>query len=180
MSLLWTPDRGESGLIVIARTRPIALVVGGRIVERSEVVSDPPAASGRGPWRESATAGGLIIVSSSRKREPSRIVGHPDLASGASAQRGDTLYVSISEAVFRETRGENVELHFEPTPEDAEALSDLKTRARNRWENDRLPDGWTRPLPPPSPKNPSESLPEDLRAAYEEMMARRQAREGRD
>ena len=44
--------------------------------------------------------------------------------------------------------GEYVEVHLTPTAEDNTALSDLRARARHRWENDRLPDGWTRPLPP--------------------------------
>ncbi len=116
-------------------------------------------------------------MSNSRRREPTRIVGHPDLASGASVQRGDTLYVSIAEAVYRESRGESVELHFTPTDDDSEALSDLRLRARNRWENDRLPDGWTRPLPPPPPTPKTgvaddDALPADLAALAEELRSR--------
>ena len=111
-----------------------------------------------------------------RKKEPAHIVGHPDLASGASVQRGDTLYVSIAEAVYRESRGEEVELHFFPTPEDEEALGDLRIRARNRWENDRLPDGWTRPVPPvPTPKTEEvggDRLTPDLRTLAETIRAR--------
>ena len=92
--------------------------------------------------------GGIVIMSGSRHKEPTRVIGHPDLASGASVQRGDTLYVSVAEAIYRESRGEYVEVHLTPTAEDNTALSDLRARARHRWENDRLPDGWTRPLPP--------------------------------
>lgn len=110
-------------------------------------------------------------MSSSRKREPARTIGHPDLASGASVQRGDVLYVSIAEAVYKESRGETVELHFESTDEDNEALRELRVRARNRWENDRLPDGWTRPLPPP-PTPKKTGLPEELRALMDEFTAR--------
>ena len=40
-----------------------------------------------------------------------------------------------------------------------DALADLRSRARHRWESDRLPDGWTRPLPP-APELPE--LPEVL------------------
>lgn len=111
-------------------------------------------------------------MSSSRRREPTRVIGHPDLASGASVQRGDTLYVSIAEAVYRESRGEVVELHFAPTEDDAEALKDLRVRARSRWENDRLPDGWTRPLPPPpTPKTGVDGLSEELQSVMEEWRA---------
>lgn len=119
------------------------------------------------------TLGNLVIVSSTRQKEPSRIIGHPDLASGASVQRGDTLYVSVAEAVYREMRGEEVDIHLTPTAEDNEALADLRVRARHRWETDRLPDGWTRPLPPPTPtpkvaisseRGESGSMPEELRS----------------
>ena len=92
-------------------------------------------------------------------------------------QRGDTLYVSVAEAIYRESRGEEVEVHLAPTPEDGEALSDLRARARHRWENDRLPDGWTRPLPPPVDKTvmaetEDERLSEDLRALAERIRAK--------
>jgi len=128
------------------------------------------------------TLGGLVIVSNSRQKEPTRIVGHPDLASGASVQRGDTLYVSVAEAIYRESRGEEVELHLTPTDEDGEALSDLRARARHRWESDRLPDGWTRPLPQqPQPQavNAKErslsNLPEELRAIAERIRAKEES-----
>ena len=130
------------------------------------------------------TLGGLVIVGNSRQKEPTRIIGHPDLASGASVQRGETLYVSVAEAVYRESRGEEVEVHLTPTPEDNEALADLRSRARHRWESDRLPDGWTRPLPPlptqqPSPKDAqgnAEELPEELRALAERLRSREERR----
>lgn len=132
--------------------------------------------------------GGLVIMNSTRQKEPTKVVGHPDLASGASVQRGDTLYVSVAEAVYRESRGEeNVEVHLTPTEEDAEALSDLRARARHRWENDRLPDGWTRPLPPlptqqaPTPKEQGNmdgmnGMNGDLRRLADEIKAKEQRR----
>ncbi len=119
-------------------------------------------------------------MSSSRKREHARTIGHPDLASGASVQRGDVLYVSIAEAVYRESRGETVELHFDSTPEDNEALRELRVRARNRWENDRLPDGWTRPLPQPAPSPKKTGISEELRALAEEWNARQRPVEDDD
>lgn len=166
---LWTPGDGPSGMLLLVRTRPLAAVIGGRIVEAGTGGSEPTG-SGR-PRIE----GGLILMGTLRKKEPQHVVGHPDLASGASVQRGDTLYVSIAEAVYRESRGEEVELHFVPTPEDEEALGDLKIRARNRWENDRLPDGWTRPVPPvPTPKTEEVGgqLTPDLRTLAEAIRAR--------
>ena len=149
-SVLWTPDSGaSSGLLVAVKNKPLAIVIGGQIIERGNAHRETQNAAretGRG-WH--ATVGGVIIMSSMRHKEPTRVVGHPDLASGASVQRGDILYVSVAEAIYRETRGENVEVHFEPTPADNHALLDLRSRARHRWDSDRLPDGWTRPLPPP-------------------------------
>lgn len=177
-SLLWTPSRGSSGLIIVPPTRPLAAVIGGRIIEVpsanafSEAVATVASAiAGR---LSRVMLGGLVIVSNSRQKEPTRIIGHPDLASGASVQRGDTLYVSVAEAIYRESRGEEVEIHLTPTPEDAEALSDLRTRARQRWENDRLPDGWTRPLPAPSPRKEDQIgvLPEELRSLAERLQAK--------
>jgi hypothetical protein len=124
----------------------------------------------------------LVIVSNSRQKEPTRVIGHPDLASGASVQRGETLYVSVAEAIYRESRGEDIELHLVPTEEDREALSDLRARARHRWDSDRLPDGWTRPLPAnptpaPSKQAPLEgvgsgTLSDDLRALAERIRAK--------
>lgn len=131
------------------------------------------------------TLGGLVIVTNSRQKEPTRVIGHPDLASGASVQRGDALYVSVAEAIYRETRGEDVEIHLTPTPEDAEALADLRVRARHRWETDRLPDGWTRPLPPsPAPKGgisgQDEKLPEELRALANRFRSKQEGEEEED
>lgn len=118
-------------------------------------------------------------MSGSRHKEPTRVIGHPDLASGASVQRGDTLYVSVAEAIYRESRGEYVEVHLTPTAEDNTALSDLRTRARHRWENDRLPDGWTRPLPPPKDQIPTPKevvgaarLSDELRRLAEDIKTR--------
>lgn len=172
--LLWTPAQSgaaASGLIVLARPRPFAVVVAGRIWERGVATDDATAQeteqTGRG--RATVTLGGLVIVSSARQKEPTRVIGHPDLASGASVQRGETLYVSVAEAIYREGRGEIVEVHLTPTDEDASALGDLRVRARQRWDNDHLPDGWTRPLPPPPSPTKDESigaddLPDELRA----------------
>ncbi|WP_309710989.1 hypothetical protein [Armatimonas sp.] len=171
---LWTPDQGAAGLIFIPPPRRLITVVGGQIASAGDRGS-----ASRAVQRErfEATPGGLIIVSSSRKKEPGRTIGHPDLASGASVQRGDVLYVSIAEAVYRESRGETVELHFESTDEDNEALRELRVRARNRWENDRLPDGWTRPLPLPAPSPKKTGLSEELRALAEEWNARQRGPE---
>jgi hypothetical protein len=176
-SRLWTPASGPSGLIVVARPRPLAAVVGGRIVEvpsAQSFFSGAQTGENAGGRLYRVLAGGLVIVSNSRQKEPTRIIGHPDLASGASVQRGDVLYVSVAEAVYRESRGEDVEIHLEPTPEDNDALSDLRTRARHRWENDRLPDGWTRPLPPVSEKKEAslEPLNEELRSLAERIRAK--------
>lgn len=100
------------------------------------------------------TLGGLIIIGNTQnKSEQTRVIGHPDLAAGTSVRHGATLYVSVAEAVYRESQGEDVELHLTPTPEDDEALAGFRARTRRRWEGDRLPDGWTRPLPPPRPKD---------------------------
>lgn len=168
---LWLPESRPTGLIYIPPPRLLAVVQGGRIVVAKNTTRPSDAISQPGTLR--MTPGGLIIVSSSRKREPNRIIGHPDLASGASVQRGETLYVSIAEAVYRESRGEEVELHFTSTEEDNEALRELRLRARSRWENDRLPDGWTHPLPPPpTPKTIESGLPDGLRATAEEFRAR--------
>ncbi len=122
------------------------------------------------------TLGGLVIVSSARQKEPTRVIGHPDLASGASVQRGETLYVSVAEAIYREGRGETVEVHLTPTEEDANALGDLRIRARQRWDNDHLPDGWTRPLPPPTPSKDesigADGLSDELRALADQFCSK--------
>lgn len=172
---LWTPAQGLSGLILEVRRRPLAVVFGGYIYDTSVELGSQPR-TGR---VRLVTLGGLVIVGNARQKEPTRIIGHPDLASGASVQRGETLYVSVAEAVYRESRGEEVAIHLIPTDEDREALSDLRVRARHRWESDRLPDGWTRPLPPapqkPSPKDVPgsiEDMPEELRALAERIRAK--------
>lgn len=181
---LWTPREGLSGLVVVARLPPLLAVVGGHIVQmagngssNSEDNETHTAFRGR---LQPVTLGGLVIVSNSRQKEPTRVIGHPDLASGASVQRGEVLYVSVAEAIYRETRGEDVELHLVPTDEDNEALLDLRARARHRWESDRLPDGWTRPLPAnptptptPSKQHPLDGgLPDDLRELAERIRAK--------
>jgi len=190
-SLLWTPDQGASGMLVIARHKPLLAVIGGRLVATHTDDIEPNNGSNdfRGR-RQTVTLGGLVIVSNSRQKEPTRVIGHPDLASGASVQRGETLYVSVAEAIYRESRGEDVELHLAPTDEDKEALSDLRARARHRWDSDRLPDGWTRPLPAnpmpvPSKQAPlegvgSSALSDDLRALAERIRAKEEMEEERE
>ena len=168
---LWTPSQGPSGLLVVARRQPLVAVVGNRLFS----VGDEATASREG--RQTVTLGGLIVISSMRQGEPKRVVGHPDLASGASVRHRDTLYVSVSEAIYRQTQGEEVEVHLTPGADDEEALASFRTRARRRWENDRLPDGWTRPLPPPSPKEDvprtdGDDLPDELRALAEQIKAK--------
>lgn len=189
-SLLWTPDQGAAGLLVIARHKPLLAVVGGRLVSTQTNNTEPSDGSNdfRGRRQTVAALGGLVIVSNSRQKEPTRVIGHPDLASGASVQRGETLYVSVAEAIYRESRGEDVELHLAPTDEDKEALSDLRARARHRWDSDRLPDGWTRPLPanpvPASSKQAplegvgSSALSDDLRALAERIRAKEEMEAG--
>lgn len=66
------------------------------------------------------------------RKEGVRIIGHPDLGPKDRVQSGDTLYVSVAEAIYRERRGEVVELHLTPTPEDEEAVAELRQRARSR------------------------------------------------
>lgn len=169
---LWTPAQGLSGLVVVARVRPLSLVVGGRVHE--VVSSDVWPESGDSGRRRAVSLGGLGLIGTSRQGDPTRVIGHPELASGTSVRHRDTLYVSVSEAVYREGQGEeNVEIHLTPTPEDTEALASVKVRARKRWDGDRLPDGWTRPLPPraaepkAAPRPGGAELTEELRALAE-------------
>ncbi|MDX1934694.1 MAG: hypothetical protein SFU56_19025 [Capsulimonadales bacterium] len=211
---LWTPDRGNSGLLVLPAPRPLLAVVGTRVLTvapgapdgvtailngirrtggwigpLTEAGSEPEWHSRPGRGRENVpgntgrfrqvTLPGLVIVSNARQKEPTRIVGHPDLASGASVQRGNTLYVSVTEAIYRESRGEPVDIRLHPTEDDREALADLRARARHRWENDRLPDGWTRPLPPQSEpplvaskERFADTMPDDLRELAERIRAK--------
>jgi hypothetical protein len=64
---------------------------------------------------------------------------------GATVRRDDTLYVSISEAIYRQHQGEEVELHFTSTSDDDRTLSYTKQQVWKQWDEDTLPDGWTRP-----------------------------------
>lgn len=167
---LWIPGNGPSGLLAIVRTPPLVAVVGNRVL---------PVEDGRVlpvTRREtSVTLGGLVIINATRRSEPVRVIGHPDLASGTSVQHSDTLYVSVAEAIYRQRQGEEVEIHLSPSPEDEEALSGFRTRARRRWEGDRLPDGWTRPLRP-YPEKTEESfddgVPEELRPLADRIRAK--------
>jgi hypothetical protein len=115
---LWTPESGNSGLIVAAQAPSLLAVVGVFVTEVAPSSNEITMAGGlpvsRGEGRP-VTLGGLVIMSGSRHKEPTRVIGHPDLASGASVQRGDTLYVSVAEAIYRESRGEYVEVHLTPT-----------------------------------------------------------------
>lgn len=172
---LWTPDQGLSGLIVVARPRPLAVVVGGHVHELSSGAGNNRGGE-QGEGRQTVSLGGLVVISTSKQGDPTRVVGHPDLASGTSVRHRDTLYVSVSEAVYRERMGEDVEIHLQPTAEDGEALASVKQRARRRWDGDQLPDGWTRPLPPPgadktapaaSRRTDTPELSEELRALAE-------------
>jgi hypothetical protein len=188
---LWTPAEGSSGLVTAVCREPLLAVVGGRVWEtRNTSHRDGITRAGVEPVRRGegrpVTLGGLVIMSGARQKEPTRVIGHPDLASGASVQRGDTLYVSVAEAIYRESRGEYVEIHLTPTAEDNAALADLRARARHRWENDRLPDGWTRPLPPTKEQQiqmPKETgmgaarLSEELRRLAEDIKAREKGRD---
>ena len=181
---IWTPAQGASGLLIVPPSPSLSAVIGGRIIDLG--------AAGPGNARQAAeeitrrvaqvTLGGIAIVSNARQKEPTKIVGHPDLASGASVQRGDTLYVSVAEAVYRQTRGESVEIHLSPDEDDQEALTDLRRRARQRWENDRLPDGWTRPLaarPATQPSASKEDSLEPLQEELQELADRFRARDSR-
>lgn len=145
MSLnIWTPDQGSAGLIIIPKPTPILLVTGGRIQSWTPGTVQP--ASSSNPHQNhdvQRTSGGILIVKQ-RRSSPKRIIGHPELASGATVRKDDTLYVSISEAIYRQQKGEDVELHFTPTPEDENALAYTKEQVWKQWESDKLPDGWTR------------------------------------
>jgi len=186
---LWTPAQGSSGLVVVARSRPLAVVLGGRIRELApNTDSDSTdfavgSSSGGNGRRITVTLDGLVVISASRQGEPKRVIGHPELASGTSVRHRDTLYVSVSEAVYRESQGEDVEIHLHPTPQDDEALAGVRLRARRRWEGDHLPDGWTRPLPPASKMDDGrngemDKLPEELRTLAERFSDRASRTEG--
>ncbi len=64
---------------------------------------------------------------------------------GATVRKDDTLYVSISEAIYRQHHGEDVELHFTSTSEDDNTLACTKEQVWKQWDNDTLSVGWTRP-----------------------------------
>ncbi len=51
----------------------------------------------------------------------------------------------MSEAIYRQNQGEDVEMHFTSTPDDDKTLAYTKEQVWKQWDNDRLPDGWTRP-----------------------------------
>lgn len=142
---IWTPEQGASGLIIIPKPTPILLVSGGRIqswtprtVEPNLTPSPPPSLDVQ------RTSGGILIVKQ-RRSSPKRIIGHPELATGATVRKDDTLYVSLSEAIYRQNQGEEVELHFTSTQEDDNTLAYTKEQVWKQWESDTLPDGWTRP-----------------------------------
>ncbi len=173
---LWTPAQGLSGLIAVARARSLSVVVGGQIHELASSDARPEVGGGSGGGRRRTVSLGVGLIGTSRQSDPARVIGHPELASGTSVRHRDTLYVSVSEAVYREGQGEeNVEVHLTPTREDEEALASVKVRARKRWDGDRLPDGWTRPLPPPqaveaaktAPRPGGTELTDELRALAE-------------
>lgn len=184
---VWVPEAGRTGVVLVAQHEPLLAVIGGRVaqVTNNNEITATGYESVHGGEGRPVTLGGLVIMSGSRHKEPTQVIGHPDLASGASVQRGDTLYVSVAEAIYRESRGELVEVHLTPTAEDNAALSDLRARARHRWENDRLPDGWTRPLPPtkeqqvPMPKESmgSSRLSDELRRLAEDIKTRDRSKE---
>jgi hypothetical protein len=51
----------------------------------------------------------------------------------------------MSEAIYRQNQGEDVEMHFTSTPDDDKTLAYTKEQVWKQWDNDMLPDGWTRP-----------------------------------
>jgi len=142
---IWTPEQGASGLIIIPKPTPILLVSGGRIQtwtpQPALQTSTPASSEGVNIQR---TTGGILIVKN-RPSRPRRVIGHPELATGARVRKDDTLYVSMSEAIYRQNQGEDVEMHFTSTPDDDKTLAYTKEQVWNQWDNDRLPDGWTRP-----------------------------------
>ena len=143
MSLqIWTPGQGASGLIIIPKPTPILIVTGGRVhswTPQHVSPTEPPA-----PVELHRTTGGIYIVKQ-RPAKPRRIIGHPELAMGATVRKDDTLYVSISEAIYRQHQGEDVELHFTSTSDDDRTLACTKEHVWKQWDEDTLPDGWTRP-----------------------------------
>ena len=151
---LWTPDQGDSGLIVVARQKPLLIVMGGQLISAEEAKrSQSP------PLEETRSPAGLVILTRRSTEARQRVIGHPDLATKTRYRHGDTLYVSIAEAVWMENQGHAVELHFEPDDDDRVALEDIRQRVRQHWENDPSPDGWTRPLP--RRPRPRSEMPDD-------------------
>jgi hypothetical protein len=142
---IWTPEQGASGLIIIPKPTPILLVSGGRIqtwTPQPSLQTSTPVSSNE--VNVHRTASGILIVKN-RPSRPRRVIGHPELANGARVQKDDTLYVSLSEAIYRQNQGEDVEMHFASTPDDDKTLAYTKEQVWKQWDNDRLPDGWTRP-----------------------------------
>ena len=116
MSLqIWTPRQGASGLIIIPKPTPILIVTGGRV--HSWTPQQTRATEPSATVELHRTTGGILYVKQ-RSAKPRRIIGHPELAMGATVRKDDTLYVSISEAIYRQHQGEDVELHFTSTSED--------------------------------------------------------------
>ncbi|MFZ4781047.1 MAG: hypothetical protein ACOYLC_01925 [Armatimonadaceae bacterium] len=143
MSLqIWTPEQGASGLIIIPKPTPILIVTGGRVDSWTPQQVSPTEPTA--PVEVHRTSGGILIVKQ-RPAKPRRIIGHPELAMGATVRKDDTLYVSISEAIYRQHQGEEVELHFTSTSDDDRTLSYTKQQVWKQWDEDTLPDGWTRP-----------------------------------
>jgi len=141
---IWTPEQGASGLIIIPKPAPILLVSGGRIqtwTPQPSLQTSTPLSSDEVNIQR--TASGILIVKN-RPSRPRRVIGHPELASGARVRKDDTLYVSMSEAIYRQNQGEDVEMHFASTPDDDKTLAYTKEQVWKQWDNDRLPDGWTR------------------------------------
>ncbi len=146
MSLnIWTPDHGGSGLIIIPKPTPILLVSGGRIHSWTPSTAQSREVQVPGNNVDIQQRRSGIFVVRNRPAKPRRIIGHPDLASGAKVRKDDTLYISISEAIYRQRQGEEVELHFTPTDEDTATLAYTKEQVWKQWDEDTLPDGWTRP-----------------------------------
>jgi hypothetical protein len=139
---IWTPEQGASGLIIIPKPTPILIVTGGRVHSWTPQQVSPTEPTA--PVELHRTSGGILIVKQ-RPAKPRRIIGHPELAMGATVRKDDTLYVSISEAIYRQHQGEEVELHFTSTSDDDITLSYTKQQVWKQWDEDTLPDGWTRP-----------------------------------
>jgi hypothetical protein len=139
---IWTPRQGASGLIIIPKPTPILIVTGGRVHSWTPQQVSPTEPTA--PVELHRTSGGILVVKQ-RPTKPRRIIGHPELAMGATVRKDDTLYVSISEAIYRQHQGEEVELHFTSTSDDDRTLSFTKQQVWKQWDEDTLPDGWTRP-----------------------------------